>query len=74
MPDCERLAGCAFFNDKMDQMPAMSDIIKTKYCCGDKTSCARYQVLIALGKERVPADLFPNQTERAQALIKNIAA
>ncbi len=69
MPDCENLARCPFFNDKMANMPSMSEMMKQKFCRGDKTLCARYLVCGALGKERVPADLFPNMTDRARQLI-----
>ncbi|MBV5311577.1 methyl-accepting chemotaxis protein, partial [Chromatium okenii] len=40
-------------------------------CHGDKNTCARYSVLMALGKEKVPADLYPHQTERLPALLGN---
>ncbi|MBK1641648.1 chemotaxis protein [Chromatium okenii] len=67
--DCERLAGCPFFNDKMSGSAATAAILKQKYCHGDKTACARYSVLMALGKDKVPADLYPHQTERLHALL-----
>jgi len=69
MADCECLPKCPFFNDKMQGVPAMISILKNKYCRGDNSICARYMVFKALGRERVPADLFPNQVERAQGLI-----
>ena len=70
MPDCECLAACPFFNDKMADMPSMAGTYKNKYCRGDFLSCARYMVCKALGKEAVPKDLFPNQLSRAQKLIE----
>jgi hypothetical protein len=69
MPDCERLATCPFFNDKMANMPAMSGIYKQKYCREDYQNCARYMVFVARGKEAVPRDLFPNQLSRARDII-----
>jgi len=69
MADCEMIAKCIFFNDKMANMPAMAEIMKKKYCRGDNTKCARYLVCKKLGKEKVPADLSPAQTDRAQALL-----
>jgi hypothetical protein len=71
MPDCEYLAACPFFNDKMAEMPSMAGIFKNKYCRGDFLSCARYTVCSALGKSNVPKDLFPNQLSRAQELTKD---
>ena len=67
--DCELLKGCIFFNDKMKDMPAMSEIYKKQYCRGDKVSCARYMIFMKLGREKVPPDLFPNATERARAIL-----
>jgi hypothetical protein len=70
MADCASLAACPFFNDKMANMPAMAVIFKKSYCeGGDFERCARYVVAKALGKPSVPADLFPNQIERAKVLI-----
>jgi hypothetical protein len=65
------LAGCPFFNDKMSGSAATAALLKQKYCHGDKNTCARYSVLMALGKEKVPADLYPHQTERLPALLGN---
>lgn len=69
MADCELLEKCIFFNDKMAGMPSMANIYKTRFCKGDFAPCARYRVAKALGREKVPPDLFPNQTERANALL-----
>jgi hypothetical protein len=69
MADCECLPKCVFFNDKMAEMPATAALMKKRYCEGDKSTCARWAVRAALGPTAVPADLFPNQMERAQSLI-----
>jgi hypothetical protein len=69
MPDCELVAKCIFFNDKMASMPAMAGAMKKKYCHGDNAKCARYVVCMALGRENVPADLTPSQTDRAKKLL-----
>ena len=69
MADCNLLEKCVFFNDKMANMPSTSEIVKMRYCRGDNKECARYLVCTALGRERVPADLFPNQAERAREII-----
>ena len=69
MADCECLAGCMFFNDKMQTMPAAANLLKKRLCQVNNANCARHMVLIALGKQNVPADLSPNQTERATTLI-----
>lgn len=69
MSECECLAGCPFFHDKMENMPAMADIFKRKYCLGDNSQCARHIVFKTLGKSMVPSDMFPNDIEYAKAFI-----
>ncbi|MBN2755314.1 MAG: hypothetical protein JXR81_10715 [Candidatus Goldbacteria bacterium] len=69
MADCECLEKCPFFNDKMVNLPATAEIYKKKFCRGDFEGCARYIIFKKLGKEKVPADLLPNQADRAQVII-----
>lgn len=69
MADCECLAGCLFFNDKMQNMPAAANLLKNRLCRGDNGKCARYMVVKAMGRSNVPADLSPNQVERAAAIL-----
>lgn len=69
MADCECLEGCPFFNDRMESKPALATMMKRQYCRGNYEGCARYMVFSRLGKPSVPADLYPNQTERAQELL-----
>jgi len=69
MPECEKLAKCIFFNDKMSNMPAMAEMYKQRFCKGAFDSCARFAVASKLGPERVPRDLFPNDMDRALRLI-----
>ncbi|MBN1968287.1 MAG: hypothetical protein JXR48_11495 [Candidatus Delongbacteria bacterium] len=69
MAECECIAGCPFFNDKMKDTEGLGAIYKKKYCLGDKTICARYMVFKKLGKQAVPANLYPNQHDKANAII-----
>jgi hypothetical protein len=69
MADCECLAGCLFFNDKLQNMPSAANSLKKRFCRGDNANCARHMVLAACGRERVPPDLSPNQQDRARAII-----
>lgn len=69
MAECELIQGCIFFNNKMQNMPATADIVKKKYCKNAYTSCARHMVFKALGRPKVPADLFPQQAEKAEKII-----
>ncbi len=69
MAECELLKGCIFFNDKMKDSDALAEMYKRRFCLGDNTECARYTVFKALGRENIPADLFPNMFERAKKIL-----
>lgn len=69
MPECRLIGGCIFFNDKMADMPATAELYKNRYCREDSTQCARFRVCEALGREKVPGDLFPNQREKAEEIM-----
>lgn len=68
MAKCEKLKTCAFFNDRLSNMPSVSELLKQNYCFGDNNQCARYKVSAA-GLE-VPGDLFPNDISRAKCLLE----
>jgi len=69
MAECVCLAGCPFFNDKMKGMEGVAELFKARYCMGDSSLCARHMVFEKLGKPGVPADLYPNQLDRARAIL-----
>jgi len=48
MPDCELLATCPFFNDRMHNMSEMAEMCVEQYCKGDYGWCGRYMVFKAL--------------------------
>jgi hypothetical protein len=69
MTECQWLSTCPFFNDKMKGMPSTAELAKGRYCRDAFGECARYMVRTARGKDYVPADMFPDQRERANELI-----
>ena len=69
MAECEILSTCPFFNDKMAHKPETAAAYKKKYCQDDNSICARYMVRKALGKPKVPGDLYPEQEDRAREII-----
>ena len=70
MAECILIETCIFFNDKMAKMPSTAEVYKKVYCRHDHANCARYMVYSAIGRESVPSDLFPNETQRAQNIIQ----
>ncbi len=69
MGECENLATCPFFNDRLPNMPATTTFLKSFYCQREYTKCARYIVSKALGSPQVPADLFPEESIRAERIV-----
>ena len=70
MPDCPKLSGCPFFSNRLMTMPATAELAKKHYCLGDYKSCARFMVVKALSSASIPEDLYPDQTERAEKIIR----
>jgi len=71
MAECELLGSCIFFNDKMANMPTTAELMKNRFCRSNKLECARYMVYQQLGRPKVPPDLYPNEVERAKAIISS---
>ena len=69
MADCEFLKGCSLFNRTLPMDSALGELFKKNYCQGDNTTCARYEVTKTLGREKVPADLYPFSIERANQIL-----
>lgn len=69
--ECEMLKRCIFFNDEMSDMPAISELLKEKYCRGSNADCARHMVFRTLGSGKVPSNLFPHDVARAESIINN---
>ena len=66
---CELLDTCLFFNDRMSGYPTSIQLTKEQFCLSDNSRCARYIVYKALGRDRVPDDLYPREIERAKRII-----
>jgi GAF domain-containing protein len=71
VPYCEKTAKCPFFNELMANFPDNARAMKNTYCRGNKAKCARLLVSKSLGGDRVPLDLYPDQWDRAQEIIRS---
>ena len=67
MSACEKMEKCPFFNGTLANMPSIATTLKTKFCLADREGCARY--LVASSGRQVPATLFPNDVDRAKAIL-----
>ena len=69
MGECEFIGKCPFFNGHLAGDEERIEEMKEKYCRNNNLNCARYMVANALGKEKMPPDLFPNEKDRAYQRI-----
>jgi hypothetical protein len=69
MAHCELLTICPFFSDQLKNMLAASNMMKRLYCRWIFAKCARYKVVIVLGKDKVSSDLFPGGSRRADEIL-----
>ena len=67
---CAKLGKCPFFNDQMDGQPEAIRLYKDYFCHGRFLECARYLISEELGKDKVPKDLYPNDSVQARAILK----
>ena len=70
MPECPRLSSCPFFGSRLTSMPTTAELTKKHDGLGDYEDCARFMVVEALSSASVPEDLYPDQTERAEQIIR----
>ncbi len=68
MAVCEKTSTCPFFADKMKSLPAVAEMMKKHFCQRDFAQCARYRVFRS--GLPVPGDLFPNEADRAERIIR----
>jgi hypothetical protein len=71
MPACAYIEACKLLNQTLVEQRALAAIYLDLYCHGRPDVCARRLVLERLGPAQVPNTLFPNQTERADLLIRS---
>jgi len=70
MADCEYRRSCAFFQNRMDNLPGTAGIYRQKYCHADRLHCAIYVIHKSLGRDKVPPDLLPYHHERARKILQ----
>lgn len=71
---CEKLAACPFYNEKMPIDSGLGAMYRKKYCENDMEGCARFMVSTAVGKEHVTNSLYPNMVDQAKQIIAEQSA
>jgi len=70
MTECVNYEKCRYFIDNMKNSPSTATLVQNSYCRHSFEACARYMIYKALGEAKMPRDLSPSETERAEQLIK----
>lgn len=65
---CELLDACSFFIYEM-KVESIAHRFKERYCRSCKEACAIYMVYSAVGAGAIPLDLYPNEYDRALAIL-----
>lgn len=65
---CQYIVNCPFFNGTLGNFPKTVQQLKEMFCLKEFSRCARYAVREA--GLQVPANLFPSEHERADAIIR----
>lgn len=58
------------FSARLEGITGLAESYQARYCLGCCQECARYQVGVHLGAAGIPQNLYPNQHERAQAIVR----
>ena len=72
MGECEFIEGCPFFQDKSVEKPVEVEELKNKYCKNNNLNCALYMIAQAVGKEKMPPDLYPDEKTIAYQVIAEL--
>ena len=67
---CELMDCCQFFKDNMQGLPKTAEYIKSKLCFGEYGKCNRFRIFKEFGKDSVPYDLNPDDTDQVKKVIR----
>ena len=71
MRRCTITYECPFYNDEMPRNYTAEQraALKKKFCGGGNSQCARFIVAKALGLDKVPCNLFPNDLYKINVIL-----
>ena len=69
MGQCEIIEECPFYQGELADKGVDVDELKEKYCRNNSLNCARYMIVQSVGKEHMPADLYPHEKAVAYGVI-----
>jgi len=72
MNECELMETCPFFQGKLAEKPVEIEELKEKYCRSNNLNCARYMIVQAAGRDKIPEDLYPDEKIVAYQVIAEL--
>ena len=70
MATCRYTEECSFFTDEVGYSPELWHEMKSIYCYGDWSLCARLEAAALLPEGTVPQDLMPSEHDRVKDLVR----
>ena len=68
---CPIKDSCPFFNNLMRMMEERKKTLKKRFCLSSYIQCARFKIYQHFkSTEKVPADLYPNNYEKANEFLQ----
>ena len=72
MNECELIDSCPFFLGELAEKPVETEGLKEKYCRNNNLNCARYMIVQAAGREKIPENLYPDEKIVAYQIIAEL--
>lgn len=66
--ECD-FSGTCPFRKRLRSVTPVSIALRSRFCLADFEDCARRHIIVALGPESVPPDLYPHEAKRAARII-----
>ena len=73
MKECELIDTCPFFQGELAEKPVEIEELKEKYCKSNNLNCARYMIVQAAGREKIPDNLYPDEKAVAYGIIAELS-
>lgn len=70
MKECPFIQVCVLFRKTLAGLRDVAMLMKARHCLRDHQSCALHHIVVEFGPAGVPEGLFPNQTGRAELIIR----
>lgn len=74
MARCPFIQCCVLFSKTLVGLGEVAMLMKKKHCGDEYSECGLHRISVSLGPEQVPEGLYPNQTGKAEVIIRGADA